>query len=90
MFADMLGDKSKTPMAQWENPEARKLLRSLESVTDEDVRKHTFEKLHQMMIADAPLLNAYYTPDVVIISSRLHGYTSWPMRRIRLFNVSKD
>jgi peptide/nickel transport system substrate-binding protein len=90
MFADMLGDKSKTPMAQWENPAARKLLHGLEGEADENVRRHTFEQLHQMMIADAPFLMAYYTPDVVVVSSRLHGYTSWPMRRIRLFNVSKD
>jgi peptide/nickel transport system substrate-binding protein len=90
MFGEVLGDKSKAPMAQWENPDARALLRSLEGVTDEDLRRQTFEKLHQMMIADTPLLMLYYTTDLVLLSSRLHGFTSWPMRRIRLFNVTKN
>ncbi|MFM0739395.1 ABC transporter substrate-binding protein [Paraburkholderia xenovorans] len=90
MFGDILGDKSKAPMTQWENPAARELLHSLEGVTDEATRKQTFERLHQMMLADAPILGMYYTPDLLLVSSRLHGVTSWPMRRIRLFNVSKD
>jgi len=90
MFGDVLGDKSKTPMAQWENPAALDLLHSLQGVTDDATRKHTFERLHQMMLADTPLLGMYYTPDLLLVSSRLHGLTSWPMRRIRLFNVSKD
>lgn len=90
MFGDVLGDKSKTPMAQWENPAALDLLHSLQGVTDETTRKQTFERLHQMMIADVPLLGMYNTPDLILVSSRLHGLTTWPMRRLRLFNVSKD
>ena len=90
MFGDVLGDKSKTPMAQWENPAALTLLHSLQGVSDETARKQAFERLHQMMIADTPLLGMYYTPDLILVSSRLHGLTSWPMRRMRLFNVSKD
>ena len=90
MFGDVLGDKSKTPMAQWENPAALTLLHSLQGVSDETARKQAFERLHQMMIAGTPLLGMYYTPDLILVSSRLHGLTSWPMRRMRLFNVSKD
>ncbi|MGF6642300.1 peptide/nickel transport system substrate-binding protein [Paraburkholderia sp. GAS82] len=90
MFGDVLGDKSKTPMAQWENPAALALLHSLQGVSDETARKQAFDRLHQMMIADVPLLGMYNTPDLILVSSRLHGLTSWPMRRMRFYNVSKD
>ncbi len=90
MFGDVLGDKSKTPMAQWENPAALALLHSLQGVSDEMARRQAFDRLHQMMIADVPMLGMYNTPDLILISSRLHGLTSWPMRRMRFYNVSKD
>jgi peptide/nickel transport system substrate-binding protein len=89
MYADVLGDKSKKPMTQWENPAARKLLDSLQGVTDEATRKRTLEQLHQMMIADVPMLVMYYTPNLLLVSSRLEGVSSWPMRRTRVFNVVK-
>ena len=90
MFGEVIGDKSKAPLYQWENPTARALLRSLQGVADENLRKQTFEQLHRMMIADTPMLVTYYTRDLLLVSSRLHGVTSWPMRRIRLFNVTKE
>jgi peptide/nickel transport system substrate-binding protein len=89
MFSDVLGDKAKTPMAQWDNPEALKLLHSLRGVTDESVRRQTFEQLHKMMIADVPMIVLYDTPDLRIVSNRLEGVASWPMRRTRVFNVVK-
>lgn len=89
MYADVLGDKSEKPMAQWENADARKLLRGLQGVTDEAARKAAFEQLHRMMIADVPMLVMYYTPDLLLVSSRLEGVSSWPVRRTRVFNVIK-
>lgn len=89
MFSDILGDKAKTPMAQWNNPEALKLLQSLRGVTDASERGQTFEQLHKMMIADVPMIVLYDTPDLRIVSNRLEGVTSWPMRRTRVFNVVK-
>ncbi|HXZ08906.1 MAG TPA: ABC transporter substrate-binding protein, partial [Paraburkholderia sp.] len=89
MYADVLGDKTTKPMAQWENPDARRLLRGLQGVTDEAARKQAFEQLHRMMIADVPTLVMYYTPDLLLVSNRLEGVSSWPVRRIRVFNVIK-
>lgn len=89
MYADVLGDKAVKPMAQWENPAARKLLASMQGVTDETTRRQVFEQLHRMMIADVPMLAMYYTPDVMLVSNRLEGVSSWPMRRTRVFNVIK-
>jgi peptide/nickel transport system substrate-binding protein len=42
-----------------------------------------------MMIADVPMIVLYDTPDLRIVSNRLEGVTSWPMRRTRVFNVVK-
>jgi peptide/nickel transport system substrate-binding protein len=89
MYADVLGDKTARPMAQWENADARRLLRSLQGVTDEVTRRQVFEQLHRMMIADVPMLVMYYTPDLLLVSNRLEGVSSWPVRRIRVFNVIK-
>lgn len=87
MYGDVLGDKTKTPMAQWENPAANALLRQIADVTDPAQRAKTFDTLHTMMIADTPLLVLFDRPDLLLVSSRLQGFRSWPMRRVRLFNV---
>ncbi|WP_083294612.1 ABC transporter substrate-binding protein [Burkholderia plantarii] len=89
MYGDVLGDKDRRPMAQWENPRARALLRGLQGVTDEAERRRVFDQLHDLMLADVPMLMMYYVPDLQIASSRLDGVASWPMRRTRVFNVTK-
>jgi len=90
MYGDVLGDKSRNPMVQWENPQARALLRSLDSVTDNSTRKEVFAQLHQMMLADAPMIVLYDSPDLTLVSNRLHGMGTWPLRTKRFFNVTKN
>ncbi|WP_186094950.1 ABC transporter substrate-binding protein [Burkholderia gladioli] len=89
MYGDVIGDKDKRAMAQWENPKARALWRSLQGMTDESQRQRVFDQLHALMLADAPMLMMYFAPELLQVSSRLEGVGSWPMRRTRVFNVIK-
>ncbi|WP_205965304.1 ABC transporter substrate-binding protein [Paraburkholderia flava] len=89
MYADVIGDKTKMPMAQWENPAARTALQSISGVTDPAVRAKTFDTLHAMMLADTPMIVLYDSPDLMLVSRRLEGVSSWPLRRVRFFNVKK-
>lgn len=89
LYRDVLGNKSKTPMAQWENPEALTLLDSIEGNPDEAVRRQTFEKLHDMMIADVPMAMVYNKPGMVVVSRNVTGFKGWPLRKPRLFNLTK-
>lgn len=90
MYADVLGNKAKNPMVQWENPQALALLRSLDGVTDPAIRKRTLARLHMMMLADVPMIVLYDSPDLTLVSSRLHGMGTWPLRFKRVFNVTKN
>jgi peptide/nickel transport system substrate-binding protein len=90
MYADMLGSKSVNPMMQWESPDARRLLKSADTLTDASARKRVFAQLHQMMLADAPMLVLYDSPDLTLVSNRLHGMTTWPLRLKLLANVTKQ
>jgi peptide/nickel transport system substrate-binding protein len=90
IYADVIGDKSKNRMVQWENPQALALLRSIDGVSDDTARKHVFEQLHRMMLAEVPMIPLYDSPDLSLVSSRLHGVTTWPLRMKRFFNVTKN
>lgn len=90
IYADVLGDKSRNALVQWEDPDALALLRSIAGETDDTVRAKVLAELHERMLADAPMLVLYDSPDLILVSSRLHGVTAWPMRLKRFYNVTKD
>jgi peptide/nickel transport system substrate-binding protein len=54
------------------------------------VRKQAFDKLHALMLRDTPLLMYYNKPGYVVVSSKLQGFTGWPLRKPRFFNVTKN
>ncbi|WP_395406917.1 ABC transporter substrate-binding protein [Pseudoduganella sp. UC29_106] len=90
MYGDILGDKSRSATLQWTNPEASGILAGIKGETDPAMRRAAFEELHKRMVADVPLLHVNNTPVLLAVSKRLHGFAPWPLRRPRLFNVSKD
>jgi peptide/nickel transport system substrate-binding protein len=77
-------------MAQWESPEAAAILEGIEAESDPAVRKQAFDKLHTLMLRDTPLLMYYNKPGYVVVSSQLQGFTGWPLRKPRFFNVTKN
>lgn len=90
MYGDVLGDKAVTPMSQWTNPEASRILAGLKAEGDPAKRKAVFEDLHKRMIADVPMLHIYNSPVLIGVSKKLKGFEPWPYRRPRFFNVSKQ
>jgi peptide/nickel transport system substrate-binding protein len=90
MYGDLIGDKSRTPMVQWENKKAEALLTGIEGVTDKKTRQDAFDNLHKLMIDDVPILNSYNENLLTVVSSKVHGFSVWPLNRFRLFNVKKD
>jgi peptide/nickel transport system substrate-binding protein len=90
MYGDILGDKSRAATLQWANPDASRILAGIKGESDPAVRRAAFEELHKRMLADVPLLHVHNTPVLLAVSKRLHGFAPWPLRRPRLFNVSKQ
>jgi peptide/nickel transport system substrate-binding protein len=89
MYGDVIGNKQTTPMAQWDSPEAQKVLDSIAGVSDPKLRQAAFDKLHQMMLADVPTIVTYDIALTTIVSSKIHGFSDWPIHRMRLFNLQK-
>ncbi|WP_420213042.1 ABC transporter substrate-binding protein [Burkholderia aenigmatica] len=89
-YGDVLGNKEKRPMVQWENQAASSLLKELRGITDLNGRQKVFGQLHEMMLDDAPMIAMFELPDMHLVSTRLQGFQSWPLGRVRLFNVRKN
>lgn len=90
MYADVIGDKTRRPQSQWDDPQAMELLNSIHSVTDISQRQKVFDQLQQRMITDVPLLAVYNVPQLMIVSSKVSGFSQWSLTRQRIFNVKKD
>jgi peptide/nickel transport system substrate-binding protein len=90
MYGDIIGNKTTTPMAQWDSPAAAKLLNGIEGVSDLHQRQLVFDQIHKMMIDEVPTIMSYDTPFFTVVSSKVHGFQDWPQHRIRLFNLTKD
>ncbi|MGK9167569.1 ABC transporter substrate-binding protein [Inquilinus limosus] len=82
------GPKDKQPRKVWENPEALKLIQEAMVIGDPEQRQAIFDKLHQMQIADVPLIVTYNGAEIAAISDRLEGYKPWVASKPRLWNVA--
>jgi peptide/nickel transport system substrate-binding protein len=67
-FDQFAGDKTKQPRKVWDNPAALALIDKAKTVTDPAERQQIFDQLHEMMLADAPLIILY------------NGLTAWAHR----------
>lgn len=67
-FEQFTGDKTKQPRKVWDNPAALALIDKAKTVTDPAERQKIFDELHEMVLADAPLIILY------------NGLTAWAHR----------
>lgn len=88
-FEMVTGDKDKQPRKVWENPQAIKLVAQAELDTDHAQRQQIFDRLHDMFIADAPLVPLYNPVDIVAYRSDIKGYRPWAVKAPRLWEVQK-
>lgn len=89
-YETFIGDKKTDPSAQWEDPEALKVLIAVMAEKDAAKRQPLFEQLHRMMAAQVPIIGLYNDLLVVAASPKVKGYRNWPAGKDRLWNVWKE
>ncbi|MDQ1077757.1 ABC transporter substrate-binding protein [Pseudoroseomonas cervicalis] len=74
MFNSIIGDKTAQPWAQWEDPEARRLLAESITTTDNARRGEVFRALHARMQQEVPIIGLYYDPQLGAARPTIRGY----------------
>jgi peptide/nickel transport system substrate-binding protein len=82
------GPKDQQPRKVWENPEALQLIQDAMVTSDPKQRQAIFDKLHQLQIADVPLIVTYNGSEIAAVSDRIEGYKPWVASKPRLWNVA--
>ncbi len=87
-YSTILGDKDNNPAYQWQNEEALNLLQRADRSLSEDLQTQLFNRVHELMIADVPILGLSNELEVDAVRSRVSGYRPWSIGRPRLWGVS--
>lgn len=82
------GPKDEQPRKVWENPEALALIEEAMVTGDPEPRQEIFDRLHQMQIADVPLIVTHNGTVIAAVSDRVEGYSPWALAKPRLWNVA--
>ena len=82
------GAKDKMPSKVWDNREADALIEKATLINDQAERQKLFDQLHEMMLADAPLIFLYNQVDTAAVSKRIRGFAPWVASKPRLWEVS--
>lgn len=88
-YDSILGDRAKSRRKVWSNPEAIALLQEAGRSDDPQQRQQLFDRLHRILLRDAPLVMLYNLADVAAVNRQLSGYRAWPLIRPRLWNVQR-
>lgn len=80
-FTSLIGDKVKNPWAQWDNPEAIRLLTQSTVETDIAKRAAIFERLHAMMAEEIPTIGLYFGMANVATRPDIRGIAAWAAGR---------
>lgn len=89
-YEAMLGDKAKSPRKVWDNPQAIALYDEAMVTSDTARRQAIFDKMHEMMLEDAPMIVLFNPGDSNGMSRKIEGYQPWPLSRERLFGVWRN
>ena len=89
-YEAMLGDKAKSPRKVWDNPQAIALYDEAMVVADKARRQEIFDRMHAMMLEDAPMIVLFNPGDSNGMSRKVEGYQPWPLSRERLFGVWRN
>ena len=89
-YSSLIGDKNQLPFAQWDDPEAKKLLDAAKTSTDPAERGRVFAELHRRMVETVPILGIYNPVEVSAAGPRVRGYRTWPAGNERFWGVWKE
>ena len=76
-YEQFAGPKDKQPRKVWDDPQAQQLLDESFLLADPAKRQALFDKLHALMLAQAPLAILYNGADAWAFRKRVHGFTVW-------------
>lgn len=76
-FEQFAGDKAKQPRKIWDNPNALALVDKAKIVTDPAKRQQIFDQLHEMMLADTPLIILYNGLTAWAFRERVENFKPW-------------
>lgn len=88
-YSTIIGSKDSNPTAQWDNPTARALLREAVVEPDTQGQQLVFDRLHELMQRDVPIIPLYNEPSVDLVAPGIKGYLNWPGGYPRLWGVSR-
>jgi peptide/nickel transport system substrate-binding protein len=89
IYGSLIGKKSVSATAQWDNPAAHDLYLKALATSSFDERKPLLQQLHAMMAEDVPIISLYYYPVIDAVSPKLVGYEAWPLEKPRAWGVWK-
>lgn len=88
-YESILGDRRVDKRKVWGNPAAIRLQRLSANITDAASRQALFDQLHELMLRDIPLIVLCNPGDVNAFSASVHGFSSWPIGRVRAWGVRR-
>lgn len=88
-YDSILGDRVKSKRKIWGNPQAIALQAQAGATDDIATRQRLFDRMHELMLQDVPLIVLYNPADVNAVSRSLDGFASWPIGRLRMWGVRR-
>jgi len=84
-----MGSKAGNPAVQWDNAAAMQSLEQSETLYDSGLRSIHFEKLHDMMMMQVPIIGLYNKAIMYAQTKDVEGYESWVLGLQRFWGVTK-
>ncbi|ALM82238.1 ABC transporter substrate-binding protein [Bordetella sp. N] len=88
VFDRFIGDKNKQVDRVWDDAGARQLLHQLFEAGDDATRQKLADALHELYLAQMPMLVWSSRGQIDAVGPRVDGYAGWPGSKPRLWNVS--
>jgi peptide/nickel transport system substrate-binding protein len=88
IYMSFIGDKTKGAYYQWDDRKAEQMVRQIATQTDRAQRQGLMDQLHELMVAQVPIVPLYNPPIIDATGVQVSGYQAWPAGRPRLWNVS--
>ena len=89
MYASWIADKAANAWAQWDDPDAIKILANSTSSENTSDRKAAFKKLHALAQEQVPIIGLYYDPVIEGTNPSVKNYKIWAANKTITWGVWK-
>lgn len=89
-YAVVVGKKLDRKSAMWQDMEAISWAYQAAVTPDDLKRQELYDRLHQKMLQQVPLIPLYNAPVIAASTSRIKGYDAWPMGLSRFWGVWRE